>query len=99
MEDLSLDHVVGRALEKVRNQLFARGGRGLSGLSRTFRAADFNGNKKLDGEEFEEVCMEESTGEGGGACPTTGCPVVIVAAGAHGAVCVCTCTCTCTYVQ
>jgi len=41
--------------ESLREQLFAKGTRGLSGVARIFRTADFNGNKKLDKEEFEEA--------------------------------------------
>jgi len=39
----------------IREQLFRKGTRGLSGVARIFRQADFNGNKKLDKEEFEEA--------------------------------------------
>lgn len=39
----------------IREQLFRKGTRGLSGVARVFRSADFNGNKKLDREEFEEA--------------------------------------------
>jgi len=40
---------------KIRQQLFRKGTRGLSGVARVFRQADFNGNKKLDKDEFEEA--------------------------------------------
>ena len=39
----------------LREQLFRKGTKGLSGVARIFRSADFNGNKKLDREEFEEA--------------------------------------------
>jgi len=39
----------------IREQLFRKGTRGLSGVARVFRQADFNRNKKLDREEFEEA--------------------------------------------
>lgn len=39
----------------IREQLFRKGTKGLSGVARVFRQADFNGNKKLDKEEFEEA--------------------------------------------
>lgn len=42
-------------MESVREQLFAKGSKGLSAVARTFKQADFNGNKKLDQEEFEEA--------------------------------------------
>jgi Ca2+-binding EF-hand superfamily protein len=48
------DSVVESCLNKLKLQLFARGARNLSGLARAFKIADFNGNKKLDVEEFEE---------------------------------------------
>lgn len=41
--------------DNIRNQLFRKGTKGLSGVARVFRQADFNGNKKLDLEEFEEA--------------------------------------------
>jgi Ca2+-binding EF-hand superfamily protein len=39
----------------IREQLFRNGTTGLSGVARVFRDADFNGNKKLDREEFDEA--------------------------------------------
>jgi len=39
----------------LREQLFRNGTKGLSGVARVFRSADFNGNKKLDKEEFGEA--------------------------------------------
>jgi len=39
----------------LREQLFRNGTTGLSGVARIFRQADFNGNKKLDREEFDEA--------------------------------------------
>ena len=41
------------ALEKVRNQIKARGAKTIRGLGRTFRNFDsFDGNHKIDAEEF-----------------------------------------------
>lgn len=39
----------------LREQLFRNGTHGLSGVARVFKSADFNGNKKLDREEFGEA--------------------------------------------
>lgn len=55
METLSIDAVAGEAVEKVRRQLFAKGARGLGPLARILKAADLNGNGKLDRDEFEEA--------------------------------------------
>lgn len=41
--------------DKIRAQLFRKGTAGLSGVARVFKQADFNGNKKLDPDEFEEA--------------------------------------------
>lgn len=41
--------------DKIRAQLFRKGTTGLSGVARVFRQADFNGNKKLDVDEFEDA--------------------------------------------
>ena len=41
--------------DKIRAQLFRKGTSGLSGVARVFKQADFNGNKKLDEDEFEEA--------------------------------------------
>lgn len=41
--------------DKIRAQLFRKGTSGLSGVATVFRQADFNGNKKLDPDEFEEA--------------------------------------------
>jgi Ca2+-binding EF-hand superfamily protein len=41
--------------DKIRSQLFRKGTSGLSGVATVFRQADFNGNKKLDPDEFEEA--------------------------------------------
>ena len=41
--------------DKLRTQLFRRGAKGLKGLARVFRIADFSGNKLLDMDEFEEA--------------------------------------------
>lgn len=41
--------------DKIRAQLFRKGTTGLSSVARVFRNADFNGNKKLDPDEFEEA--------------------------------------------
>jgi Ca2+-binding EF-hand superfamily protein len=44
-----------RSIKKIREQLFAKGTTGLAKVARVFRQADFNGNKKLDLDEFEEA--------------------------------------------
>jgi hypothetical protein len=41
--------------DKIRAQLFRKGTVGLAGVATVFRQADFNGNKKLDPDEFEEA--------------------------------------------
>mmetsp|Transcript_25978 Transcript_25978/g.61307 ORF Transcript_25978/g.61307 Transcript_25978/m.61307 type:complete len:298 (+) Transcript_25978:24-917(+) len=55
METLTVDSQVEATLTKLRAQMFERGARGLGGVSRAFKICDFNGNKKLDREEFEEA--------------------------------------------
>ena len=55
LDPLALDAVVEGALAKLRRQLFERGITGTNGLARAFKTADFNGNKKLDPEEFTEA--------------------------------------------
>lgn len=55
LDPLSLDAGVEGALAKLRRQLFERGITGTNGLARAFKTADFNGNKKLDPEEFNEA--------------------------------------------
>jgi len=54
-DPLSLDTAVDAALAKLRRQLFEKGISGTNGLARAFKTADFNGNKKLDPEEFVEA--------------------------------------------
>jgi len=46
---------VEKILTKIREQLFARGVTGMRGIGRFFERADFNGNKKLDAREFDDV--------------------------------------------
>lgn len=41
--------------DKIRAQLFQKRTNGLAGVARVFKQADFNGNKKLDRDEFEEA--------------------------------------------
>lgn len=55
METLTVEAQVEASLTKLRAQLFERGAKGLGGVARAFKIADFNGNKKLDREEFEEA--------------------------------------------
>ena len=52
---LSLEERVEEINDKIRAQLFRKGTNGLSGVARVFKQADFNGNKKLDPDEFEEA--------------------------------------------
>jgi len=51
----NINEQIESVMESVREQLFAKGSKGLSKVARTFKQADFNGNKKLDQEEFEEA--------------------------------------------
>lgn len=41
--------------DNLRTQLFRRGAKGIKGLARTFKVADFSGNGQLDMDEFEEA--------------------------------------------
>lgn len=52
---LSLSEQVEEINDKIRTQLFRKGTTGLSSVARMFKNADFNGNKKLDVDEFEEA--------------------------------------------
>ena len=54
MDPLNKEDIVQTALTKCREQLFTRGIKGLGSISRVFKIADFNGNRKLDIEEFED---------------------------------------------
>lgn len=55
MESLSVDRSVASTIEKLRAQLFDKGARGLHGLARAFRIADFDGSRALDRDEFDEA--------------------------------------------
>jgi len=55
METLSVDTAVEAAMDKLRAQMFERGAKGTHGIKRAFKIADFNGNGKLDREEFDEA--------------------------------------------
>ena len=48
MESLSVDTTVAATLTKIRAQLFERGAKGIHGIARAFRLADFDGSKALD---------------------------------------------------
>jgi len=52
---LSREERIEEINDKIRAQLFRKGTAGLSGVARVFKLADFNGNKKLDPDEFEEA--------------------------------------------
>jgi len=45
-------------MQKFRNAVNARGGRGIIGLSRQFKIMDDNGNKKLEWCEFDKACKD-----------------------------------------
>lgn len=49
------DQVVENCIKSIQLQLFQRGARSTAQLGRAFKLADFNGNRKLDVEEFEEA--------------------------------------------
>lgn len=55
MDLISVDERVEKINNKLRTQLFQKGVKGLKGLARTFKIADFSGNKQLDKDEFEEA--------------------------------------------
>lgn len=57
METLKTEVVVEKTLVKLRTQLFDKGAKGLHGIARAFRIADFDGSGQLDREEFEE-CLQ-----------------------------------------
>lgn len=55
MESLEVWRVVEATLLRLRGQLFEKGAKGLQGVARAFRLADFDNSEHLDKEEFQEA--------------------------------------------
>jgi len=51
----TVDERIAAINDKLRSQLFRKGAKGLKGLARIFKVADFSGNGQLDSDEFEEA--------------------------------------------
>lgn len=55
MESLEVGRTVDATIMRLRGQLFEKGAKGLTGVQRAFRLADFDNSSNLDKEEFTEA--------------------------------------------